>query len=565
MQFKHPEILYFLFLLLIPIIIHLFHLRRFKKVPFTNVSFLKEITLQTRKSSQIKKWLTLLTRLLLLAAIIFAFSQPYISNNSSFDSKKETVFFLDNSYSMQAKGQSGPLLQLAVQDLIKYLDNDETISIITNSTSYKYVSISGVKNDLIQLGYASNQLDYKSVFLKASNFFSRDPNSLKNFIFISDFQDKNGTTLDIDNSDVRTHLVQLQPVNKNNVSVDSLFISGNSTSKLDLTVIIKNQGNSIEDLSVSLYEKDKLIAKSSVDIEHTAQVNFTVNNDDFSEGKIIINDTQLQFDNVLYFSINKPERINVLSINESDDRFLKKVFNISEFNYKGSDLNNLDYSDLPNQSLIVLNELNTVSNSLIDILKSFVQQDGFVLIIPSNEIDLKSYNQLFNQLNSIQFKPILEAEKKIIKINFSHPLFINVFNNEVSNFQYPKVNKSFPIIPNNASRILSYEDGNPFLVNKENIYVFSASLNLNNSNFQNSPLIVPTLYNIGKRSMQLSSPYFTIGLENKIDVNTSLNQDQVLVLENESAKIIPQQKSFSNKVSIITSETPELAGTYGIK
>ncbi|NNK28782.1 MAG: hypothetical protein HKP06_11155, partial [Flavobacteriaceae bacterium] len=38
MQFKHPELLYALLLLLIPIIIHLFQLRRFKETPFTNVA-----------------------------------------------------------------------------------------------------------------------------------------------------------------------------------------------------------------------------------------------------------------------------------------------------------------------------------------------------------------------------------------------------------------------------------------------------------------------------------------------------------------------------------------------
>jgi hypothetical protein len=41
MQFKYPEILWGLLLLLIPILIHLFQLRRFKKTLFTNVKFLK--------------------------------------------------------------------------------------------------------------------------------------------------------------------------------------------------------------------------------------------------------------------------------------------------------------------------------------------------------------------------------------------------------------------------------------------------------------------------------------------------------------------------------------------
>ena len=55
MQFKHPELLYALFLLIVPILIHLFQLRRFQKVKFTNVKFLKAVKLQTRKRSQIKK------------------------------------------------------------------------------------------------------------------------------------------------------------------------------------------------------------------------------------------------------------------------------------------------------------------------------------------------------------------------------------------------------------------------------------------------------------------------------------------------------------------------------
>ncbi|MCB0434262.1 MAG: BatA domain-containing protein, partial [Mangrovimonas sp.] len=77
MQFKHPELLYALFLLLIPIIVHLFQLRKFKKEAFTNVAFLKQVSIQTRKSSQLKKWLTLALRLLALGALIFAFAQPY--------------------------------------------------------------------------------------------------------------------------------------------------------------------------------------------------------------------------------------------------------------------------------------------------------------------------------------------------------------------------------------------------------------------------------------------------------------------------------------------------------
>ena len=89
MQFKHPEILYFLFLLVIPILVHLFQLRRFKKEYFTNVKLLKELQIQTRKSSKIKKWLLLATRLLLLAAWLCQLSRRLETRIVRYNSEAE--------------------------------------------------------------------------------------------------------------------------------------------------------------------------------------------------------------------------------------------------------------------------------------------------------------------------------------------------------------------------------------------------------------------------------------------------------------------------------------------
>ncbi|MEL6975892.1 MAG: BatA domain-containing protein, partial [Bacteroidota bacterium] len=102
MQLKHPEILWGLFLLVIPIIVHLFQLRRFKKTPFTNVAMLQKIMIDSQRANQLKKWLLLFTRLLLLAALIIAFAQPFTAKNQS-EKEKETVIYLDNSFSMQAR------------------------------------------------------------------------------------------------------------------------------------------------------------------------------------------------------------------------------------------------------------------------------------------------------------------------------------------------------------------------------------------------------------------------------------------------------------------------------
>ena len=334
MQFKHPEILYALLLLLIPIIVHLFQLRRFQKVPFTNVAFLKEVSMQTRKSSTIKKWLTLLTRLLLLAAIILAFAQPYTSNKKSFKTKKETVIFLDNSFSLQAKGDKGPLLQRSIQDLIASIDNTEIFTLITNNKTFKNTTLNAIKKDLLELSYSPNQLDYNAALLQAKKSFTKDDSNLKNLIFISDFQEKDEPFKIEADSVVNLNLVQLKPVNPNNISVDSLYISNTTTSNLELSVLLRNQGDDVNDVSVSLFNNDNLLAKSSVNITKEAKTIFTLPINEVINGKITINDAQLQFDNTLYFNLNKPEKINVLSINNSDDEFLKKVYSNSEFNYQ---------------------------------------------------------------------------------------------------------------------------------------------------------------------------------------------------------------------------------------
>ena len=119
MQFKHPEILYFLLLLIVPILVHLFQLRRFKKEYFTNVQFLKALSVQTRKSSKIKKWFLLSCRLLLLTSIIIAFAQPFFLAKDNQNASNELYIILDNSFSMQAKGKKGELLKRSVQELLE--------------------------------------------------------------------------------------------------------------------------------------------------------------------------------------------------------------------------------------------------------------------------------------------------------------------------------------------------------------------------------------------------------------------------------------------------------------
>ncbi|QFZ55670.1 hypothetical protein FEZ18_13115 [Oceanihabitans sp. IOP_32] len=565
MQFKHPELLYALFLLVIPIIVHLFQLRKFKKVPFTNVAFLKAATLKTRKSAQIKKWLILCTRMLVLAALVFAFAQPFTSKTDVLNTKKETVIYLDNSFSMQAKGNNGELLKRAVQDLINNIPKDENISLFTNNTVYRNTNIQAIKNDLLQLDYTSATLNPETALLKSKSLFETETNGLKHIILISDFQGQNNNLNFEQDTLTNLHFVKLEPVNTNNASIDSAYISNTTPANIELTVRLKQSGTPVENLPISLYNNEVLIAKTSVDLKDQTSTTFLLPVNEIINGKLSINDAHLQFDNELYFNINTASKINVLSITETDDSFLKRLYNAEEFNYSSTTANQLNYNILEGQHLIILNELNTIPIPLIAAVNSFLNQGGTMVVIPSNTITISSYNSLLAN-HAMRFNDVLTTEKRITTINYSHPLYSHgVFEKQVSNFQYPKVKSLYDIASNTASQVLSFEDDKAFLYQNRNTFVFTSALNTNNSNFKNSPLIVPTFYNMAKFSFKIPQLYYTIGKENRFDVDTALQQNEILALVNNDINIIPRQQYFNNKVVVHTSEAPTEAGIYNIK
>lgn len=563
MQFKHPEILWALLLLLIPIFIHLFQLRRFQKVKFTNVKFLKNVKLQTRKSSQIKKWLTLLTRLLLLAFLVFAFAQPFTTNTDTFNAKNETIIYLDNSYSMQAKGNNGSLLNEAIQDILSNYDDTDELTIYTNDKTFRNSTLKSMANDLIKLEHSTTQLSYKSAYLKGKQYFSNDKSSAKNLILVSDFQQKDAPLEFKNDSTVNLKLVQPKAVYTNNVSIDSVYISKYNNNTIEIGVDLSNSGSTTSNVSVALNNNDALVAKTAVDIDGKANTTFTIPNNTEFNGSILIEDASLQYDNKFYFNINKNDKIKVLSINEASEFFLKKLYTDDEFDYTSFKIKSLDYNKLRDQNLIILNEIKTIPNALITALKSFKNDGGSICVFTSEDADLNTYNQLNTILSLPQINSVSNSEHRITTINYDHPLISDVFYNRVSNFQYPIVNSHYKT-NNNSNAIFNYDNGDAFLIGSNKTYFFTAAINNKNSNFKKSPLIVPTLYNMGKKSLEIPKLYYLIGEENSIDIDIQLSQDDILNLENENEKIIPLQQTFSKKVSLITTDFPKKSGILSV-
>ena len=568
MHFKHPLVLVALILVVLPIIVHLFQLQKYSKTPFTNVKFLKNIILENRKSSNLKRFLVLLSRILFFTFLILAFSEPYLSRSNG-GAQPHIIVFLDNSFSMQAKSKNLNLFSETLQDLIKFPSTNSKITLLTNDAQQKDLSLEHFKANISKLKLSSSAFNLENTLFKIANLSNEYKSSTKAFL-ISDFQ-INGVKKNISKlaSNIDVTAVKLNHRNTLNVNVDSIYISHKSATKVVLTVIVNNRNFTSKNLAISLYNDNLLLAKSNLSIQKNkpSKVNFTLDNNNSFKGKIVIEDNALKFDNTLFFTINKPKTIRVLSIGKNNNK-INKLYSSSEFKLIENRLENLDYTRISKQHLIILNEVNLIPELLIASLKSFVEKGGTLVIIPSQDINFESYKSLFNSLeNKVSLKKMSEAHQ-ITKINYNHPLLNNVFEKKVNNFDYPTVTSYFRLNSKNTSNILKLDNNDDFITqlphNEGAIYFVASPLQNTVNTFVNSPLIVPIFYNIALQGTVTNPLYYTLQKPHKIGINTHLQKDAVLSLKNNTFSFIPQQQIKENSVLISTLENPKKEGYYSV-
>ena len=565
MHFKHPEILYFLFALIIPIVVHLFQLRRFKKEYFTNVRFLKALSIQTRKSSKIKKWLLLACRLLLLFCVIIAFTQPFFESKDNKNANNELYIILDNSFSMQAKGKKGELLKRAVQDLLEETPENKNFSLLTNEENYWNTDIKSIRATLQNLKHSASpfQLDNILAQLKAHKSAYK-----KDIIIITD-------GIGLDQKQLKNVALKDDPIfiipkaeQKNNVSIDSVFIDKTLDDFYEISIQLSGYGGDFDPIPVSLYNNNTLIAKTTVPLETSKKrINFTIPKQAF-HGYVSIIDNGLTYDNTYYFSISKIKKTNVISIGEpTKNNFLSRIYTAEEFNFNTYTLSALDYNKLEDQDAIVLNELDEIPQALTTTLKSFVQKGGNLILIPSAEGSITNLNSFVSNFGSLKFNTLENNEKQITKINFNHPIYNSVFEKKVINFQYPKTKKSFSLTSSNPA-VLSYEDQSIFLTSTNNpsgkVAVFAAPISLKNSNFQQSPLIVPTFYKMAMYNRNNGIDALIIGNNTPHWTEVSLDKDAILTVQGSDEEFIPLQQILTNKVKMTFNDFPKQAGNFKI-
>jgi len=188
MNFVNPSFLWALFALALPVIIHLFHFRRYKTVYFSNVNFLKEVKQERNNIRQLKRWLLLLSRLLVLFFLVIAFAQPFLKGKTDDVTGSNAVsVYLDNSYSMGLKNKGVELMEWGrdrAEDVVKsYSERDEFL-VITNDLKVeeqRWKSKEDALNYIQNIQISSKSLPLENVLQKQQYLFTKsNGNQLKN-------------------------------------------------------------------------------------------------------------------------------------------------------------------------------------------------------------------------------------------------------------------------------------------------------------------------------------------------------------------------------------------------
>jgi Aerotolerance regulator N-terminal len=139
MSFLSPLLLSGLALASVPVIIHLLNRRRFIRIDWAPMEYLKLTIRKNRKRIQLEQWLLLAVRVLAVAALFFAVARPTISNNAvaqllAAQGRAARFVVIDDSLSMGALSAGKSALARAKDaaiEALKHVEPQDTVTLMT--------------------------------------------------------------------------------------------------------------------------------------------------------------------------------------------------------------------------------------------------------------------------------------------------------------------------------------------------------------------------------------------------------------------------------------------------
>ncbi len=598
MQFVSPAFLFALFALVIPILIHLFNFRRFRRIYFSNVRFLQQLQQKTKKRSELKHLLILLSRLLAISALVFAFARPYFPVDGKIfeqSAVNHVSIYVDNSFSMDAVGSRGLLLDVAkalAAEVAGSYQVSDAFNLITNDFLGKhqqFVSRDEFLDMLHEVSPSPASRKISDVYSRQSDIIAESRGGNHVVFMISDYQ-KNTTDITALSPDTTISVFHLPvvPVSYDNIYIDSCWFSMpyfRLGQQLRLSARIFNASDAeVMRMPVKLSVNGVQRAVASVDIEPwsytDAELSYTAGETGIHEAVVEISDYPVTYDDFFFLSytVNESSGVLVLYDSEPSQAFRALFANDSAFVLSVMHLRSIDYSRFPENNLIILDGLKDISSGLASELNRYLKAGGNLFIVPHKKPETESYNSFLASIGMPLLAGIDSSGSRVSYIDFQHSLFRDVFESDIirqaarERIDLPVAGKYFraALSARSEARIpIRLETDAPFLLhlNRENsnIYMLQVPLSPEFSNLSRHSLFVIMTYRIALLSDRMSQLYLVPGKFEEFYIpGGRLEGDRVYRLKanDKNIEIIPSFRRTESGAAIGLEGQISEAGNY---
>lgn len=592
MNFLYPGFLFALLAVAVPVIIHLFNFRRFKKVYFSNVQFLKELQEQNASRERLKNLLILLCRCLALAFLVLAFARPFLpaENGERLAMNRTVSIYIDNSYSMETVNKEGSLLDEAkrkAKEIVSAYTLSDRFQLLTNDFEGRHQRQVNREEfltllDEVKISSASRSLQQVLNRLKTG----LDAGTEQVVYLISDFQRGfAGNRLDpsVLSGDVDYHVLRLNANNQPNIAADSIWSLSpvhkpGETSRF--VVRLRNYGEEdAEGIPLKLMVNGQQKALSNVKVPAGKPVMDTLSVSGLGAGwqkaTVAVRDYPLTFDDELNFTFEVSPSLDILNISGPDQgSYIHALFKADNY-FKLTEMpeSNIRYAGFSRYDLIVLNGLKEPSSGLAQELETYVQNGGTVVIFPNLDTDVKIYSSFLTGLKLPVVQQLLSGQPVPAEIDLKDPMFRDVFDQVPDHVDLPVAMRYFSYadasgsgrenllkLPLNRSMFARYGRGSG------NFYLSAVGLDPKDASLSRHPVFVPLMYKVAFGSGKGRPLSYTAGRDELIETQkVNLLGNEVLRLVSGSSEVIPELRQLPGKTRLYVADQIRKGGFYDLK
>jgi hypothetical protein len=590
MHFANPGFLWALLVLIIPIIIHLFKFRRYKQVFFPNIRFLKKIDEEQKSRKRLKDLLILLSRLLALSFLVFAFAMPFFGTNKSSSKGNVVSIYVDNSFSMENESEQGKLIDIAkkkAEELVMTFQASDQFQLITNDLEARHqrlVNRQAFLQFLYEVDLSASSVDLEEIYQRQKALLEEEAQYDRWIAFISDMQQ---STSDLENINVdeNYHLlfIPIAAINYNNIYIDSLWFE-DPVRQLgkgeNLNFRIKNDSDEdLDEVQIKLTINGQMKSMASISLEAGTKkdtlLHFSNDNLPGIQNAILsVNDKPIEFDNDFYFSYELKEKIKVSELYSAKaQNYFRLIYSDSLFEYSPFPADQIDYQQIGEADLLILNDLNDIPSGLNSYIADWLQNGGHIYISPGTDFSENDYNALLKDYGASISSYIDSNDRRVSYLALDNKIFKGVLKSAPQGKALPQSYDHYVINLKDLSWevLFQLQGGDPFLVSRKvgdgRIYLQALPTVEDWSNWPRHALFITTMLRIAEESQRVEVLDHRIGDWSVIEIqssNNALDRPNELRAKDGNVAFIPSQQWIDRKLALAIKDEIKKAGFYDL-